>query len=103
MNYQDIATLSLEELLKRKKDLGATLFEARMKNALGQLTNPMTIRFARRDVARINTVLGARAAAQVVTQPAPQSAAAAAPAAATKARASAPKKVKATAAKKAKA
>lgn len=60
MKYGDIATLSEKELLKRKKDLRQEMFEARMKNAMGQLTNPMSIRVARRNVARLNTALAAK-------------------------------------------
>ena len=59
-HYKDIATLSLSELVKRKRDVQATLFEARMKNALGQLPNPMSIRFARRDIAQLNTAIRAK-------------------------------------------
>ena len=68
MKYADIATLTVEELTKRKRELRATIFEARMKNALGQLPNPMSIRLARRDVARVNTVLRARAAVATVAE-----------------------------------
>lgn len=60
MKHSEIVTLSVAELLKRKRELQATMFEAKMKNAMGQLTNPMTIRYARRDVARVNTVLQAK-------------------------------------------
>ena len=61
MKYAEMSGLSLKELTKRKKDLREEIFEARMKNALGQLTNPMSFRVARRDIARINTALKAKA------------------------------------------
>lgn len=57
MKYEEVAGLTANELNKRKKDLRQQMFEARMKNALGQLTNPMEIRGLRRDIARLNTVL----------------------------------------------
>ena len=57
MKYADIVGLSDKELNKKAKELREQLFEARMKNALGQLTNPMTIREARRDIARLQTAL----------------------------------------------
>ena len=63
MKHTEMATLSVAELVKRKRELQATMFEAKMKNAMGQLTNPMTIRYARRDVARVNTILQAKSAA----------------------------------------
>lgn len=60
MNYADIVGLSEKELLKQSKELRLKMFEARMKNAMGQLANPMEIRAARRDVARIKLALGAK-------------------------------------------
>lgn len=60
MKYADIAGLAENELVKRIKELRKELFEARMKNALGQLANPMTIRHVRRDIARLKTALSAK-------------------------------------------
>jgi large subunit ribosomal protein L29 len=57
MKYADVSGLSEKELLKKQRELRQGMFEANMKNALGQLTNPMTIREMRRDVARIKTAL----------------------------------------------
>ncbi len=57
MNYEEIVGLTANELKKRKKDLRQQMFEIRMKNALGQLTNPMQIRVLRRDIARLNTAM----------------------------------------------
>jgi large subunit ribosomal protein L29 len=61
MKYEDIASLSDKELVKRRKELRSEIFEASMKNSLGQLANPMTIRFMRRDIARLETALSAKA------------------------------------------
>lgn len=61
MKYADIAGLSEKDLLKKTKELRQQLFEARMKNALGQLGNPMVIRSTRRDIARLQTALRAKA------------------------------------------
>ena len=60
MKYADISGLSEKELAKKKKGMRQELFEARMKNAMGQLTNPMSIRVLRRDIARLNTALSAK-------------------------------------------
>ena len=60
MKYADISGLTEKELAKRAKDLRAEMFEANMKNALGQLANPMTIREMRRDIARLQTALHAQ-------------------------------------------
>ena len=60
MKYADIATLSVKELQKRKKELREEMFSARMKNFTGQLSNPMTIKMMRKDVARLNTAITAK-------------------------------------------
>lgn len=57
MKYQDISGLKKEELAKKAKELKADLFQLRMKNSLGQLGNPLEIRYLRKDIARIATAL----------------------------------------------
>lgn len=57
MKYTDIKGLSRQELLKKKASLREELFQAKMKNTMGQLSNPVQVRFIRRDVARIETAL----------------------------------------------
>jgi large subunit ribosomal protein L29 len=57
MNFSDIKELSRPELLKKRDGLRQDLFQARIKNGLGQLGNPLEIRGMRRDLARIETVL----------------------------------------------
>jgi len=59
MNYEDVKNLSTVEIHKKLRDTKEKLFEARMKNAMGQLTNPVQIRSMRRDVARLRTALTA--------------------------------------------
>ena len=63
MKYVDISGMSEKDLQSKSKELREQMFEMRMKNALGQLANPMVIRAARRDVARINTALQAKRSA----------------------------------------
>jgi large subunit ribosomal protein L29 len=46
------------ELLSTRRKLEEDLFKHRMKKVTNQLENTMVIRQARRDIARINTVLG---------------------------------------------
>lgn len=79
MKYADIAGLSHKELVKKAKDLRGQMFEARMKNALGQLANPMVIRQMRRDVARLNTALAGKNEGAAKTAAAPKKARKAAP------------------------
>ncbi|MBK7891488.1 MAG: 50S ribosomal protein L29 [Bdellovibrionales bacterium] len=57
MLFSELAGLTAKDLNKKKVELRSKLFEARMKNSLGQLANPMVIREARKDIARINTAL----------------------------------------------
>lgn len=61
MKYEEIAGLSAAELNRKTKELRQQLFTARMKNALGQMTNPMEIRDLRRTVARLKTAANAKA------------------------------------------
>lgn len=49
-----------EELLSTRKKLQEDLFKHRMKKVTNQLENTMVIRRARRDIARVNTVLAAK-------------------------------------------
>ena len=60
LKASDLRGMSPEELVKRKKELVQDLFVLKMKNPLGQLGNPLQIRFYRRDLARIETVLSER-------------------------------------------
>lgn len=57
MKLADIKGLSNAEIVKKKREIKLELFQARMKNAMGQMTNPISIRQMRRDVARLNTVM----------------------------------------------
>jgi len=61
MKYNEVAGLSATELNKKTKELRGQLFTARMKNALGQMANPMEIRDLRRNIARLKTAAHAQA------------------------------------------
>jgi len=54
MTYEDVKGLSVSEIIKKKKELKASLFDARMKNAMGQMNDPISIRKMRRQIARLN-------------------------------------------------
>ncbi len=68
MKYEEIAGMTAKDLMNKKTELRQSLFEARMKNALGQLTNPMEIRAIRRNIARLNTAAAAAKVANVPTE-----------------------------------
>lgn len=62
MKYQDIKELTIDELRKKERELQGELFQARMKNSLGQLGSPITIRKIRRSVAKLKTALSQKLA-----------------------------------------
>lgn len=57
MKYTDIKGLSVTELKKKKAAVTQDLFDMKIKNQLGQLSNPVQIRELRKDLARVNTAL----------------------------------------------
>lgn len=57
MKYNDIKNLSRAELTKKRETLRSEYYQAVMKNNLGQLSNPVQIRFLRKDLARVETAL----------------------------------------------
>jgi large subunit ribosomal protein L29 len=59
MKFEDIKNLTTVEIHKKMREIKGQLFEAKMKNAMGQLTNPVSIRNMRKDVARLRTALTA--------------------------------------------
>ena len=62
MKYTEIRDLSLVELKKKLQAISEELFTAKMKNSLGQLGNPLEIRFLRKDLARLKTAWTKQAA-----------------------------------------
>lgn len=57
MKYNDIKDLSVTELKKKRTTLSKDLFEAKLKNSIGQMQSPIEIRKLRKDIARINTAI----------------------------------------------
>jgi large subunit ribosomal protein L29 len=57
MKFTDIEGKNMTDLIKQKKELITQLFEMKMKNSLGQLTNPVQIRMVRKNIARLNTAI----------------------------------------------
>jgi len=60
MKYSEIQSLSVGDLVKKKKELTTEIFDIKMKNSIGQAGNPLMIRTHRRDIARINTALSTK-------------------------------------------
>lgn len=57
MKFAEIKDMSVAELKKKRSTLSDELFQAKIKNTIGQLSNPIEIRRLRKDIARINTAL----------------------------------------------
>ena len=57
MKYSEIAHLEKKELWTKLLSLKKELFDSRMKLKMQSLNNPLKIRFLRKDIARIQTVL----------------------------------------------
>ena len=62
MKYSEIKDLTVEELRKRHVAMREEMFEMKMKHSLGQLADPVAIRYKRRDLARVQTALNTKLA-----------------------------------------
>ena len=62
MKIQEIQELTPKELLTRKRELKEEIFNLRMQQQSSQLEKPHLIRVARRNIARVETVLSRTAA-----------------------------------------
>ncbi len=54
---KELQQLGADELVDREKQLSQELFNLRFQFGSGRLENPMQIRKAKRDIARVKTVL----------------------------------------------
>ena len=57
MKAKDLREMSVEELRGKENDLAEQLFALRLQRVTGQLENPSKLRDARRDMARVLTVI----------------------------------------------
>ena len=57
MNVAELRDLSVPDLEARAKELEDQLFRMRIQQSLGQLDAPLKLRYTRRDMARIKTVI----------------------------------------------
>lgn len=61
MKFKEMAELSMDELVTKKRDLRQESLHLRLQQQSGQLEQPSRLRLIRRDVARIETILAQRA------------------------------------------
>lgn len=57
MKTKELKDLTVEELLKKKKDVKEEVFNLRFQHSTGQLENTARMKLVKRDVARIETIL----------------------------------------------
>ena len=57
MKAKELKNLSVEELTKKLEGLKKDLFMLRMQHATNQLDNPMQIAAAKKDIARVKTII----------------------------------------------
>ena len=58
----ELRDLNVDELRQQERELDDRVFRMRIQKAMGQLDVPLKLRTARRDLARIKTVLREKAA-----------------------------------------
>ncbi len=63
MEVKELRDLTAAELAEKEQQLAQELFNLRFQMAAGRVENPMKIRQARRDLARVKTVLRQQALA----------------------------------------
>ncbi len=54
---KDLSSFSVKDLVQKRNELKKELFELKMKNLTGALKKNSDIRLARKNIARINTIL----------------------------------------------
>ena len=60
MKTAEIRELTTDEILARIDHFQNEIFKLRFRSATQELENPMLLRTLRRDIARLNTILGER-------------------------------------------
>lgn len=61
MKANELREIKTNDLQKKAKDLREELFKLKFQLSLGQLANNSKVKEVRKDIARINTILGERA------------------------------------------
>ncbi len=57
MKASEIKDLSMEEMLRKLDDLKEELFNLRFQHETGQLENPQKMKQAKRDIAKVKTII----------------------------------------------
>jgi len=57
MKPEKLRELTKDEVLQWERDLQEEIFNLRIQNFMGKLENPLRLRMAKRDLARVRTIL----------------------------------------------
>ena len=68
MKANEIRGLSMEERHRKLTELKESLFNLRFQHETGQLENPQKLKAARRDIARLQTIIKEEQAKQAADQ-----------------------------------
>jgi large subunit ribosomal protein L29 len=60
MKAKELRELSVDQLQEKLDEFNKSMFDFRFTSKVGNLENPLVIRAARRDIARIKTILKER-------------------------------------------
>jgi large subunit ribosomal protein L29 len=57
MKSTEIREMSLDEMKVKAQELEKALFSLNMRHSTAQLENPLSIRFLKKDIARVKTII----------------------------------------------
>lgn len=57
MKPEEIRVMSIEEIKAKERELAEEFFNLRLRHTTGQVENPLRLRYLRRDIARVKTIL----------------------------------------------
>jgi len=57
MKPAEIRDMTLEEMKAKQEEIAKDLFNLRMRHATNQLENPLKLRYLKRDIARVRTII----------------------------------------------
>ncbi len=57
MKIEEMRSASADELRSKVGELGKELFNLRLQHSMGQLENPIKLKWLRKDIARANTII----------------------------------------------